>query len=185
MAAKRIKIPYERLGRLLGGDATATRIEDLVEGNQTWISAQGDAADADYDDPDSEDADEARMEAMRIAEGQLQTAVIDALYAAYERAGETLHFDVTDDAKLRCFFLTPQKDWKDTAAQWVELLIGAGGFEPEFGRKSAVAQWLAEGPSTPIQAVEKHLSTLGMFDEVYGGLERAYASSLKSTLRTL
>lgn len=186
MAVSRIKIPYERLGRLLGGDATATRIEDLVEGNQDWLSAQGDAAVADHDDPDGDDADATRMEAMSAAEGQLNTAVVDALYAAFERAGETLHFNVTDDAKLRCFFLTPTKDWKDTATQWVELLIGAGDFEPEFGRKSPVAQWLAQtAASTPMQAVEKYLSALGDFDAVYGGLDRAYQSSLKATLRAL
>lgn len=188
MAAQRIKIPYANLGRLLGMKSTEKLVEDLQESNTEWVSAQGDAAvyGADYDDEDSgEDTEAVRMEAMQTAEAQLETAVIDALYAAFERAGETLHFTVTDDAKLRCFFLEPTENWRDTAAQWAELLIGAGGFEPEFNRKSTVAQFLALGPYTPIQAVERHLSTLGMFDDVYGGTDRAYNSSLSATLRSL
>lgn len=188
MAAARIQIPYANLGRTIGMRSTERLVEDIVEGNQDWIGSRGAAAESEFEDDadaDSEDVSEAGMAAMRTAESQLETAVIDALYAAFARAGETLHFNVVDDAKLRCFFLTPSKDWKDTAAQWVELLEGAGGFEREFGRKSAVAQFLALGPYTPIQAVERHLSTLGMFDAVYGGLDRAYSSNLAANLRNL
>lgn len=191
MATARIKIPYANLGRILGMKSTERLVEDIVEANQEWISSAQQAAEvaagegiAD-DDVDADDVEAAGMEAMRTAEAQLETAVIDALYAAFEKAGETLHFDVTDDAKLRCFFFTPTKNWKDTAAQWVELLEGAGGFTREFGRGSAVAQFLAMGPYTPIQAVERHLSTLAMFDDVYGGVDRVYAESLSANLRAL
>jgi hypothetical protein len=95
-------------------------------------------------------------------------AVAINLFAEY-------HLDLTEKESKRKgtrYLVSPQKSWRDSCKQIVELINGIGYFH--FSSSDNAREFLSSGPYTAREGVLKHLHHLRRHHEVYGDYSPEY-----------
>jgi hypothetical protein len=85
------------------------------------------------------------------------------------------HLDLTEQTSKRKgtrYLISPQKSWRDSCKQIVELINGIGYFH--FSSSDNAREFLSSGPYTAREGVLEHLHHLRRNHEVYGDYSPEY-----------